>query len=198
LGVADPANHPGAREVTSTFVDANGNFWLFGGVGYDDAGTRSHLNDLWMLNPSTRVWTWEGGSSTVEAVGSFGTKGTASASNSPGARRYPASWKDSSGNFWLLGGDGYANSNTLGALNDLWIFNVTSKQWTWVGGSDQVNALGIYGTQGATGAINVPGSRDAPLGITDVHGNFWLLGGYTLDKKGPYGVALNDLWRFHP
>ncbi len=38
-GVPDPANVPGAREFMATWIDDNGDFWLFGGFGFDGVGT---------------------------------------------------------------------------------------------------------------------------------------------------------------
>ncbi|MGO9084441.1 MAG: hypothetical protein ACLQBK_04375 [Candidatus Sulfotelmatobacter sp.] len=47
-GTAASSNVPGAREEAMSWTDASGNFWLFGGVGYDSAGnTAGRLNDLW-------------------------------------------------------------------------------------------------------------------------------------------------------
>ena len=43
----------------------------------------------------------------ANASGIYGTQGTASASNVPGARYAASSWIDSSGNLWLFGGVGY-------------------------------------------------------------------------------------------
>jgi N-acetylneuraminic acid mutarotase len=104
-------------------VDSSGNFWLFGGFDYDGGTTNQYLNDLWEFSPTTREWTWVGGSETGEAKGVYGTLGTPSASNVPGARGsegIAVTWTDSSGNFWLFGGEGYDSTGTLGELNDLW------------------------------------------------------------------------------
>ena len=43
LGVAAAGNLPGSRESSSTWVDKNGNLWLFGGLGYYFAGTTGSL-----------------------------------------------------------------------------------------------------------------------------------------------------------
>ncbi|MDQ5921070.1 MAG: hypothetical protein QG673_1126, partial [Pseudomonadota bacterium] len=36
------------------------------------------------------------------------------------SRDYSIGAADSSGAFWMFGGNGYANSSTFGYLNDLW------------------------------------------------------------------------------
>jgi N-acetylneuraminic acid mutarotase len=53
-----PANIPGARSNAESWTDQSGNFWLFGGGGYDANGSQGDLNDLWEFNPSSREWAW--------------------------------------------------------------------------------------------------------------------------------------------
>ena len=195
LGVASASNVPGGREYAVSWTDASGNFWLFGGMGYDSAGTLGFgLNDLWEFSSTTKMWTWVSGSNTVPLAngsqqGVYGTKGVPAAANVPGGRFGAVSWTDSSGNFWLFGGNGQDAPN--GFLNDLWEFNPTSKMWTWVSGSNTGSTPegnGVYGTQGVAAASNVPGAREAAANWIDHSGNFWLFG----------GSALNDLWEFSP
>jgi hypothetical protein len=50
-GTAAAGNVPGARYPAVSWTDASGNLWLFGGWGYDSAGTSGYLNDLWMYKP---------------------------------------------------------------------------------------------------------------------------------------------------
>ena len=95
---------PGARYAASTWSDSSGNFWLFGGAGYDSTGGAGNLNDLWRYSASSNEWTWIGGGDADNAAGVYGTRGTASASNVPGARYSASSWTDASGNLWLLVG----------------------------------------------------------------------------------------------
>jgi hypothetical protein len=38
---------PGARVASVSWIDSAGDLWLFGGYGYDSAGTSGDLNDLW-------------------------------------------------------------------------------------------------------------------------------------------------------
>ena len=120
--------------------DANGNLWMFGGYGLDSVGNVADLNDLWEGNYDSSgqwTWTWVGGSDVVGIGGVYGTAGTASSTNVPGARDSAVSWTDSSGNFWLFGGHGYDSTRTADNLNDLWKFS--NGQWTWVSGSNVVN-----------------------------------------------------------
>jgi hypothetical protein len=70
-------------------------------------------------------------------------------------------------------------------------------QWTWEGGLRTVNASGVYGTQSAASAGDVPGGRQAASSWTDSSGKFWLFGGTGYDSTGDAGY-LNDMWQHSP
>ncbi len=199
-GVADAANVPGARIGTVSWTDAQGNFWLFGGSGYDSAGTqRGLLNDLWKYSPSTGEWTWMGGSNAINATGVYGTEGVAAAANVPPARDSAVSWMDASGNVWLFGGEGFdtiSSPHLYHRFNDLWKYSPSSGQWTWVAGSNTFDATGVYGTKDVAAATNVPGARAAVATWTDASGNAWLFGGYQYDDPSNTRFEMNDLWKF--
>ena len=57
-GAASASNVPGARYDSSSWTDASGNLWLFGGYGYDLTGGAGYLNDLWRYTPGTGQWIW--------------------------------------------------------------------------------------------------------------------------------------------
>lgn len=194
-GTAASGNVPGARYGASHWLDASGNLWLFGGYGYDSAGTAGYLNDLWQYSVSSGQWTWVSGASTAGASGLYGTKGTASSSNAPGGRKLANAWLDASGNLWLFGGYGDDSSGATGNLNDLWRYSPKTGQWTWINGSNAVNGSASYGTQGTAASSNVPGARYAATAWVDGSGNLWLFGGYGEDSAATLG-KLNDLWRF--
>jgi len=194
---AAAGNVPGARYSASSWIDSSGNLWLFGGVGYDSAGAVGDLNDLWRYSPSSGQWTWISGASAGNASGVYGTQHTAAAGNVPGARYSANSWIDSSGNLWLFGGYGYDATGGVGKLNDLWKYSPSSGQWTWVSGGSADNAAGVYGTQAAAAASNMPGARYSANSWIDSSGNLWLLGGYGYDSTGTVG-KLDDLWQFSP
>ena len=65
LGTPAAGNTPGGRYQAETSVDSSGNFWLYGGLGFDANGNWGALSDLWRFNPSTNQWAWMAGSSTV-------------------------------------------------------------------------------------------------------------------------------------
>lgn len=195
-GTGTSSTIPGARSNASGSLDASGNFWLFGGDGTAFLSNSTDLfNDLWKF--SKGEWTWVSGSDAFNNVGTYGTEGTAAAANVPGARHDALTWTDQSGNFWLFGGDGLDSVGTYAVLNDLWKFNPSSGQWTWVGGADLAGQAGTYGTLGTAASGNIPGAREASCTWTDKAGNFWIFGGSGYDSTGTSGF-LNDLWSYNP
>jgi N-acetylneuraminic acid mutarotase len=197
MGTAAASNVPGARYGSASWTDGSGNLWLFGGTGIGSPLAGGGLNDLWMFNPTAKIWTWVSGSSAVNTLGVYGTMGTASANNVPGSRSNSLSWTDGSGNLWLFGGLGYGSSGAWDYLGDLWEFNPTAKTWTWVSGSNTTDALPVYGTLGVASTSNVPGARMGSVSWTDGSGNLWLFGGSGIILPGT-GSPRNDLWMFNP
>jgi hypothetical protein len=186
-GTPDPANVPGGRTGSVSWIDASRNLWLFGGL----SGGNNRLNDLWRWDGSN--WTWMSGSNGINQNGVYGTKGTSDPANVPGGRYGAVSWTDSSGNMWLFGGYGFPASGSVGLLNDLWRWDGTN--WTWMSGSDGIDQNGGYETQGSPDPANVPGGRWGAVSWIDSSGNMWLFGGSGYDGDGIFG-SLNDLWRW--
>jgi hypothetical protein len=191
------------------WTDSTGRLWLFGGDGYDSAGTYGLLNDLWAFDPTTAQWTWVGGSNTLTCfsggqcgkVGIYGTLGAPAPGNVPGGREWATGWTDHSGHFWLFGGFGYDANGTIGYLNDLWEFDPSVNEWAWQGGETTVPCVdcgwaGLYGALGTPAAGNYPGSRYYAASWIDGSGNFWIYGGYGYDSLGDRCYP-DDLWEFN-
>lgn len=221
LGTPAPGNIPGARSVSVTWTGKDGRLWLFGGWGLDSAGNSGDLNDMWVFDPSTNEWTWMAGSNTIgpncdpsgqcgqSAV--FGNLGAPAPGNTPGGLSGASGWIDRKGNLWLFGGVGYLvpagnNGNGQGGINNggfnnLWQFNPSTSEWTWMGGSGAQppgsGQPGVYGTLGTPAPGNIPGSRANAVSWTDSNGHFWLFGGMGAGALGGIGF-LNDLWEFNP
>jgi N-acetylneuraminic acid mutarotase len=190
-GVPSTANVPRGRHDAANWKDKNGNLWLFGGQGLTAIYNGINLNDLWKYNPSTNEWTWIRGTITDDdALANYGTKGVPSSSNTPGGREEGLTWIDQAGNFWLFGGYGIS-SNSLGYLNDLWKYNPSTNQWTWVSGDNTANNNGYYETLGVASSNNKPASRRSATSWIDLNGNLWLFGGYG-NNSG------DDLWKYNP
>ena len=207
-GQAALGNTPGGRNGAVTWTDSKGNLWLFGGNGFDILTDNGLLNDLWEFSPSTNEWTWIGGDQGVGRSGVYGSLGSPSAANLPGARTTASSWIDGSGNLWLFGGQGYDITGQEGQLNDLWEFNPNMNEWAWINGSSAVSCgetnfglqcgqPGIYGTLSVTTVGSVPGGRASAAAWSDGSGNFWFFGGEGYDEDANWGW-LNDLWRYQP
>jgi N-acetylneuraminic acid mutarotase len=161
-------------------------------------------------------WTWVGGSDSVASCanpnfngdcsnfGIYGTMGTPAGTNVPGSRADASTWIDSSGNFWLFGGSAIDSVGNNGALNDLWKFSPSTKDWTWVAGAESATgdiasntsanwfSLAVYGTVGVPTIGNTPGGRNGAVTWTDSDGHLWLFGGQELL------LLLDDLWEFYP
>lgn len=201
LGIPAAGNLPGGRDNASSATDTNGNFWLFGGNGYDSTGVCGILNDLWKFDPSSHEWTWMSGANTapIDCTGQpgvYGTLGTPAVGNVPGGREGAVSWIDNGGNLWLFGGSGAAANGAMGYLNDLWEFDPSSMEWTWMGGSKKVGQPGVYGNLGTPSASDVPSSRWVATGWIDSSGDFWLFGGQGVDANAHPGY-LNDFWELN-
>jgi hypothetical protein len=205
-GTPAAGNVPGSRYYATSWFDGSGNFWLYGGYGFDALNNGGYLDDLWEFNPSTNYWVWLGGgnsatcwsSEACPATAIYGTLGVSAAGNTPGNRSSASGWTDKSGNFWLFGSNAWraSDSSVLNEnLNDLWEFNVPSQEWAWMKGSSSANQAGVYGTLGTPAAGNTPGGRNFASSWTDNGGNLWLFGGSGLDSAGKTG-NLNDLWEY--
>ena len=186
-GTGSLATTPGARSGQASCSDRSGNYWIFGGNGYDATGVSGGLGDLWESKTGSRVWTWVGGSKTANQTAVYGTLGTAAAANQPGYRAGAVLAVDPSGTVWLFGGNGIDGSGKTGDLNDLWEYTPANKQWTWVSGSSSVGAATNYSPGG------VPGAREYGSAFADRAGNIWTFGGYATGKG-----YLSDLWEYSP
>lgn len=186
-GVPSANNNPPSRWETSTaWADKENNLWLFGGMN------PQHLNDLWKYNIATNEWTWMSGSNIADQFGIYGTQGVADPNNVPGARRSYTRWIDNSGNLWLFGGYGFVGSGFSGSLNDLWEYDMSSGEWTWMSGSNQVDDPGSISPPCELSSGYPSARLEARSCWKDLNGNFWLYGGYN------YLSELNDLWIYVP
>jgi len=192
-GLAAPANMPGARQQATTWTDASGHFWLFGGFGYDANGSAGILSDLWRYDPGSQEWTWVSGSNRT---------GNTASGNAPAGRLSATAWTDHVGNLWLYGGSGGSS------FGDLWMYAPSTGLWTWVSGSQIGYANGYtnasYGTLGGASASNQPGVRASTAAWVDGNGNLWMFGGsyqYTYLCGPDIGCGatdyFNDLWTFN-
>jgi hypothetical protein len=114
-GIEDELNQPGERFNGVTWVAAQNNLWLMGGLAF-----HSTLNELWRFNTSTLNWAWVKGSSDYY---SYGTMGVTSPSNIPPRHAFSSSWRDKNGGFWMFGGLWEPRIGNSQFYNDLWRFS---------------------------------------------------------------------------
>lgn len=189
--ISGSSSHPGARYHAARWTDSSGKLWVFGGQGYTSNGGYGQLNDLWMYDPTSNIWTFKSGNQSPNTVGSYGTQGSPSSSNQPGARFGATTWSFGS-KLWLFGGEGIDMIGSPGKLNDLWSYDVISEQWTWHKGSQYVSSSGNDGGGFGDGPSYDPMARAGAVGWTSGSGELWLYGG---DSSGGYR---SDVWSFNP
>jgi hypothetical protein len=182
---------PTARAWAVSWTHPNGDFWLFGGTGFDMSGNQGLLNDLWKWDGD--VWTRVSGSDQANHAGVYGTKGERDPANIPGSRGQSSMWIDASGNLWLFGGKGYDAYGNVGGLCDLWKWD--GRCWTWVHGSNAIDQEAIYGSIGRPYSANIPCPRNGAVSWTDKSGNLCLFGG-TVYKLDGSAIWLNDQWEW--
>jgi len=184
-GLAAPTNVPPALYEACEWTDLNGNFWLFGGADVSGGA----LSALWKYDVSTNMWTWMKGPSAANQGGVYGVKGMPAPTNYPGSTNVGMhSWVDQQGNLWMLGGQGTNGNGQFGFLCDMWKYDISTNEWTWMFGNNNTNDPGTYGTKGLSAPTNIPPARaESACAWTDNNNNLWLFG----------GLNRNDLWKFN-
>lgn len=177
-GVPDSNNTPGTRTESCSWVDKDGNFWLYGGEGW--AG---RPNDLWKYTVSSNMWTWMKGGAGVSCDGDYGIKGVESPSNNPPCIfEMDITWTDYNGDLWMVDMNGC-----------LWRYRMQTNNWIWTKGNNIPNSKSVYGTKGVASLKNTPGV--APyFNYTrwkDSEGNFWYL-----ETAANYFVRKKILWKY--
>lgn len=194
LQIASGLNAPPSRTKAAVTLDELGAVWIYGGDPTNE--NLEQYSDLWMFDFRSKNWTWMSGTDSTRTLPVHGTLGISDPSNTPGAREYSSMWVDGENNLWLFGGEGTDQNGDPVRYNDLWKFNTSSYEWTWIGGGNAGNEAGVYGELGIASSENYPGARESSLSWIDSEGTVWLFGGYGLDKFGSRLGQLNDLWAY--
>jgi hypothetical protein len=184
--VTNNAAIPSARSFATGWCDVDGKLYLFGGTGKGSTlATKGNLNDLWSYDPQANAWTWLSGSKAVNGAASYGTLGVAATTNVPGARIAATAIVDGTSNTLLFGGQA-----TAGLMNDVWRYNSTSNQWTWLKGASTAAGAASYGPLNSSLTTNTPGARRGTVaisGIADGRSNTFIAG-----ENGTN--SFNDFW----
>ncbi|TAE79075.1 MAG: T9SS C-terminal target domain-containing protein [Bacteroidetes bacterium] len=128
-------------------------------------------------------WTLFDGTSKVNQQPKHRFKGVQSDLNFWGSRSSHYAWTDANGKVWVYGG---------AFRSDIWTYDLTTKKWVWVHGSDSAYAKPRYGIKGIADSTNNPGYRLGPGLTHDKEGNLWLFGG----GQQSYVDFYDDLWKF--
>ncbi len=189
-GVPSPANSPGQRaECYSSWCDANGDFWIFGGQSYSTVASQANFNDMWRFSTTTNEWTWMHGDDFPETPGNFGTIGVSSPTNDPPSRWCYDRSIDPSGNMYIFSGV-YALGGIPSIYNEVWKYVPSINEWTWIKGSNIAANGGSYPTSYcSSNASSNPAGRYENKGSTyDECGNIWTFGGVKI------GGFFSDAW----
>src|SRR5690606_30459916 len=135
-GVETNANLPSPRYWMSSWTDLSGNFYLWGG-----SQDFENYDDVWRYNPNTNKWTWVAGGSSINGNGNYQQYCLNQSNGSPKARGSAsvAQILGCSNNFLTFGGDQEYPGNGDNFFNDLWLFQTTTNQWTWLSGPSTHN-----------------------------------------------------------
>ena len=183
-GVAAATNHPGERGYGMlSWLDDLGNLWMYGGYSNMNA---VFMADFWKYDIGTNMWTWMGGDTLANSIGNHGTMGVPSPLNYP-----PSSCEDACA--WKLGNElwFYGGMSQGGPyIGDLWRYDMTTDEWTWMAGNPAPGAPPVYGTLGVSDPSNFPGARMCYSRWKDLNNDLWIFGGSSINGTN------NDLWRF--
>ena len=140
------------------------------------------------------MWTWLRGSDTAyhapNLPHTFGTQGVESPANEPVGLFSPAHWTDTSGNFWMYGGQ--AGWVTGAPMGDMWRYNPLTNNWTWMKGPGTIAPPPVMGSLRVASVNSNPGGRAwAPATWVDYKGDLWMYGGN--DEYNDLG----DMWRYN-
>jgi hypothetical protein len=183
------ASLPGSLyQAATAFDDSTRTLYVYGG----DNSENGLFANLWQYKDGQ--WTWlfgPGSSSTTRAV--YGTQGVASSSVTPGARMSAGMWC-ANGYLWLFGGRGYDTNGSLGRMSDLFRYDLTTGQWTWIKGPKTISGAGSFGTKGqANSTNNPPGISGMKVWKPSSSGNTTYLYGGIANGTNNYHDAV---WKF--
>lgn len=180
---------PQPRKNAISWVDPNGDIWMFGGQTFLDF---QYLDDVWVYHASRKSWAKVHGEGKINTTTNYGEKSKFNTLNQPGSRQGSSYWADGSGNLWLMGGTAHNESsdNLVEFYSDLWQFDIQKLQWAWIGGQQKANA--VSSKENETPA---PSPRKGSTTWFDqAAGQLYLYGGYGLDSQGAMTGGLSDLW----
>lgn len=190
LNVASSTNRPGPRQGASTWLDNTGaGAFLFGGLGRATTTSIGYLNDLWYFNFATKNWTWIAGPQSLYGIGNYPPVGSNDPATLPRSRYY-ANVAQKGNKVYLFGGayaTSFPNTNWI-YLNDFFIFDTNTREFTFVGGSNLGSARpGQY-----TGTL-YPGGRESSV-IWWRNDIFYMALGFGYTTSSTSSGYLQEVW----
>ncbi|MFN9320800.1 MAG: kelch repeat-containing protein, partial [Chitinophagales bacterium] len=133
-GQALAANFPDVIE--STYWVKGSDVYVYGGYNRD---RDSVSQEMWKYSMATNLWTWLRGEKMIESKSVYGTKGIATSDNQPHTR-------ENSTKNWVIGSKLYLFGGNVkfSMPNDLWEYDITTNQWTWLHGDSLPSEKGVY------------------------------------------------------
>jgi len=185
-GIPSPLNNPPCMNAPMTWTDNSGNLWLYGGFGECGGPFDNELAALWKYEIASNEWTWINGQQQCHISPSFGSLNTPDPSNTPGSRYWATSTWVQQDTLFLFGG---RNGNQpYKFYSDIWKYDLSTNEWTWIKGPNVENQSSIYGTMGVPDSLNNPSARGCVSSWTSLNGDFWMWGG---DNALP-----SDIWKY--
>lgn len=173
-------NLPGTN-TTMKWGEKGSKFWYMTGYGSASAGVNGGM------------WEYDVATSTnyrivedIDHLGNYGQLGIPAATNIPPQRENGCTWETTT-KLYLM--SGIYNGVYY---NDFWVFDKTTKQWTWINGAkNNETPLSQYGPIGVASTTNYPRSRREAITWVDEDENLWLFSGVNSDS-----YYLNDFWKY--
>lgn len=188
-------NTPGGLTEARCAIDLDGDFWMFGGQGYDTTSPITQtvfLDHLWHYSVSQNQWALEAGhpncqSSDCKSIYPSQNMGTGRA----GARKGHSMVFDSQNRLYVYGGLGIVGNTLKYDMADLWRFYAPTRYWNFISGDSFVTREPSIGT-GPDDVTNVPGGRNNAA-IASYGTDIFIFGGEGAGPLGSRGL-LNDIW----
>jgi hypothetical protein len=187
LGVPDTSNIPEGRTCGCSWMDDNGNFYLYGGAIEHQLG--EFFNNIWRYTPQTKEWTWMNGVQGNIATESVADYCTFDPDNMTFPRTESACSKINNKQVAIFGGFG---TIPLGCNNrELWIYDIPSNQLMRVWG-DSSWSKGSFGIKEVYDPANNPPSKMGATIWKENDTTLWIYGGNYCVEKCPEA----DLWKY--
>ncbi|TAE18460.1 MAG: hypothetical protein EAY72_00640, partial [Bacteroidetes bacterium] len=192
MGTPSATVEPGGRSEANMWIVGN-KIYIQGGIrGYNGIFGYTASDDMFSFDITTNQFTYIKGSSSNVVAMVTNTAGTENATSTPGSRYAAHFWKDASDNLWLFGGKRVTGQFDVGYANDLWKFNPTTNNWTFVKGETTTNGTGTYGTLNTPAPTNMPRARSNTFGGAIGASQIIIFGGESTNIN----TLLNDAWMF--